>query len=364
MNNGDGTFSEVSQEVGVAINEWVKGAVWADLDNNGWPDLYVSCYGAENLAFKNEGVDQTGVVRFTEVSKPAGLSKPISSFPVACFDYNNDGLQDLIVSGYLSVDPELSSEYLGQAPPQHPPCLYLNKGAWQFEEIAAQAGLARSIFAMGLNYGDLNNDGFIDLYAATGQPEPRSLFPNLMFLNDRGRRYLDVTAKGGFGHLQKGHAVAFGDADNDGDQDIYTNVGGFVEYDFFWNTFFENPGFGNHWVNLKLEGESSNRSAIGARIKLVVLQDGAPTEIHRVVSTGGSFGASSLAQEIGTGKADRIEELTIHWPTSGRTQVFQNVPADRRYLIKESETEPQILPDQPVDWSHAGVNDGVHEHHH
>jgi len=342
VNNGDGTFSEVGAKMGIGINQWVKGAVWSDLDNNGWSDLYVSCHGAENLLFKNEGPNKEGEVRFTEIGKQVGLDQPITSFPVAAFDFNNDGFQDLFVADYAFDELELTSEYLEFRRPQHPPRLYLNKGNWKFEEVSAAAGLDRSVFAMGLNYGDLDNDGFLDVYAATGHPDPRSLFPNLMFLNDQGKAFFDVTTAGGFGHLQKGHAVAFGDADNDGDQDLYANVGGFFENDFFWNIFLENPGFDNHWVNLKLEGASSNRSAVGARIELVVTENGTTREIHRVVSTGGSYGASSLPQEIGVGKATQIDQLTVHWPASGTTQSFGGLQADSCYLIRESSPLPVV----------------------
>lgn len=362
INNQDGTFSEVSAEADIRINEWVKGAVWTDLDNNGWPDLYVSCHGAENLLFRNEGVDEAGRVRFTEIAQQVGVEQPLKSFPVAAFDFDNNGFQDLFVADYEFAELELTSEYLDRVPPQHPPRLYLNHGDWRFTEVSAAVGLDRSVFAMGLNYGDLNNDGFLDLYAATGNPDPRALFPNLCFLNDRGTTFLDVTASGGLGHLQKGHAVAFGDVDLDGDQDLYVNVGGFFENDFFWNAFFENPGSSHHWVALRLVGEQSNRSAIGARIQLVVSDDGTPREIHRVVSSGGSYGASSLVQEIGIGVATQIDSLTIHWPASGTTQTFQNVPADQRYLITESSAAPIVEQLPGGDWQLETMEPRRHEH--
>ncbi len=98
--------------------------------------------------------------------------------------------------------------------------------------------------------------------------------PNLMFRNDGGERFEDVTTAGGFGHLQKGHGVAFADLDNDGDQDVFLEVGGAFPGDVFPSALFENPGHGNHWITLALVGTESNRGAIGARIKVTIEEPG------------------------------------------------------------------------------------------
>ncbi|MGH7455910.1 MAG: CRTAC1 family protein, partial [bacterium] len=161
-----------------------------------------------------------------------------------------------------------------------------------------------------------------------------------MFRNAEGKYFQDVTTSGGFGHLQKGHGVSFGDLDNDGDQDIYTVIGGALPGDAFQNALFENPGHGNHWITLKLEGVQTNRAAIGARIKIAVDMEKGSRDIHSTVTTGGSFGASSLQQEIGLGQATSISEIEITWPTTGKVQVFKNVGMDQMLKIREGDPVP------------------------
>src|SRR5260221_8566643 len=126
------------------------------------------------------------------------------------------------------------------------PRLYHNNHDGTFSDVAKAAGLDHLLHAMGCNYGDLDNDGYLDFYLGTGDPSLGTLIPNRMFRNAQGRFFQDVTTSGGFGHLQKGHGVSFADFDNDGDQDIYTVIGGAYSGDHYRNVFFENPGHGNH----------------------------------------------------------------------------------------------------------------------
>ena len=114
---------------------------------------------------------------------------------------------------------------------------------------------------MGSNFGDINNDGYLDYYLGTGYQDYDALMPNLMFLNDRGARFDDISMAGGFSHIQKGHGVSLADIDNDGDVDVHIVMGGAFPGDGFANALFENPGFDNHWINIKLRGTTSNRSA-------------------------------------------------------------------------------------------------------
>jgi hypothetical protein len=130
--------------------------------------------------------------------------------------------------------------------------------------------------------------------------------------------------------------VAFGDIDNDGDQDVYEVLGGAYEGDGFQNALFENPGHGNRWVTLRLHGTSSNRDAIGARVAVEFVQDGRERKVHRTVSTGGSFGSASLQQEIGLGAASSIKSITIQWPLRRKEpQVISGVPLDAVIEIEE-----------------------------
>jgi hypothetical protein len=207
---------------------------------------------------------------------------------------------------------------------------------------------------MGTNFGDIDNDGFEDIYVGTGATDLWVLMPNVMFRNDRGRAFQDVTTSGGFGHLQKGHGVSFGDVDGDGDQDVYAVIGGWYSGDGFPNVLFENPGHGNHWLTLRLEGVRSNRAAIGARIKVTTRTASGERDIHRVVGTGGSFGSSSLQQEIGLGRALAIRSLEVRWPTSGAVQIFQDVPMDRVLRIREGADRWTVVAAKSFSFSKGG----------
>jgi hypothetical protein len=147
---------------------------------------------------------------------------------------------------------------------------------------------------------------------------------------------VDVTASSGTGELHKGHGVAFADIDNDGDEDLFAEIGGAAPGDAHTFRLFENPGNGNDWLSLHLIGVKTNRAAIGARIKVTVENQGQGTRsIYRTVSSGGSFGASPLQQHIGLGKSARILNLEIWWPTSNTRQNFTNVGKNQFLEIKE-----------------------------
>jgi len=166
-----------------------------------------------------------------------------------------------------------------------------------------------------------------------------TLSPNRAFRNDRGTNFHDVTTSGGFGHLQKGHGVSFADLNNNGTQDIYHSVGGAYESDVYRNVLYENPGHGNHWITLKLEGVQSNRAAIGARIKVVLQTASGERLIHRTVGTGSSFGANPLRQEIGLGNARSITRIEVFWPVTGKTQSISTLSLDRFYRLREGDPE-------------------------
>jgi len=177
------------------------------------------------------------------------------------------------------------------------------------------------------------------VYLGTGFPQYEGLVPNVMYWNRGGKRFADVTTAGGFGHLQKGHAIAFADLDRDGDQDVFAEMGGAFKGDAFGNALFRNPGFGNHALTLVLVGVQSNRSAIGARIRCDLVEDGTTRSVYRHVSSGGSFGASPLRQAIGLGRAEQVDVLVIEWPTSGLVQTFRDVPAGRTFRVTEGVDE-------------------------
>jgi hypothetical protein len=330
QNNGDGTFTDRAAELGFGVLGVVKGAAWGDYDNDRRPDLYISRFGKPNLLLRNEGS------RFSDVTMRAGVAEPINSFPTWFFDYDNDGWLDIFVGGFdeSSVDV-VAAVYLGAKRPGGTPRLYRNKRDGTFEDVTTAARLDRVLLAMGANFGDLDNDGFLDLYVGTGAPDLNTLVPNRMFRNANGRFFQDVTTSGGFGHLQKGHGVSFGDLDNDGDQDVYHVVGGWFTGDTYQNALFENPGHGNRWITLILQGTRSNRLGIGARVKIRVTTPRGPRDIYATVSSGGSFGDSTLQQETGLGDATGIDSIEVMWPVTGERQTFRNIAMNQFVRIRE-----------------------------
>lgn len=351
-NNGDGTFTECALESGLGIQRFVKGVAAGDYDHDGRPDLYVSCRSrGMNLLFHNDGPAEPGSTnrtrwRFTAVTKTVGvLDTNLVSFPTWFFDYNNDGWEDLFVSGYAIDDVgDVAADYLGLPHKAALPRLFRNNGNGSFSNVTEEAHLNKLCLTMGSNFGDLDNDGWLDFYLATGNPEFTTLVPNRMFRNAGGKFFQEVTTAGGFGHLQKGHGVGFADLDHDGDQDVYTVMGGAFTADNYRNALFLNPGTTNRWLKLKLEGVRSNRAAIGARIKVTIKTPAGTRHLYKTVNSGGSFGSSPFRQEFGLADATSIEGVEITWPTSGLQQRLAGFQLDSAYFIREGATNAITTP--------------------
>ncbi len=342
-NDGNGGFEEVAEEAGVQNWRFCKGSAWGDYDNDGDADLYVSNFGEENGLFRNNG-DGT----FSDVAPEMGVTEPFDSFATWFWDYDNDGWLDIFAAGYGEDIEGVAADLMGLENNGPYPRLYRNVGGTGFEDVTQETGLMRVHLAMGANFGDLDNDGFPDFFLGTGAPSYDALAPNVMYRNDSGKGFQDVTFSGGFGHLQKGHGASFGDLDRDGDQELFVQVGGFFPGDGFVNALYKNPGHGNRWLSVKLVGTQSNRAAIGARVKVTVMaSDGNRRSVYSTVSNGSSFGGSTLTQEIGLGKAQKIESLEVHWPASEIRQVFRDVPIDTHLRVIEGEDEYEVI-DLPV----------------
>jgi hypothetical protein len=366
-NNGNGTFTECAIESGVGFIGYVKGVCSADFNHDGRPDLFLSVLGRANVLFRNDGPatnsDGKVVWKFTDVAPQAGVTEPMFSFPCWFFDYDNDGWDDLFVCGYRIKDVgDVCADYLGLPTDAERPRLYHNNHDGTFRDVTAQMGLSHVLLAMGANFGDLDNDGFLDFYLGTGNPDLATVIPNRMFRNDAGLRFQDVTSAGGFGNLQKGHGVSFGDIDNDGNQDIYENMGGAVSGDVYHNVLYLNPGYTNHWITLKLEGVESNRAAVGARIRVIVTSASGEHSYYKTVGTGGSFGASPLRQEIGLGQAQSIARVEVFWPRTGKTQVISGLQMDRFYKLKEGATEATSWDLKRIHLNTTSTE--AHHHHH
>lgn len=343
--NEKGKFRDVTDRYGLNINKFVKGCVWGDINNDGFPELFVSVLGEPNILWLNKAGSKPGERIFEDISQRAGIAEPLVSFPTFFFDFNNDGFQDLFVSGYGTrskankpAAADAANEMLGLPFLSEHPHLYRNNGNNTFSDVSKEYGVDKVSFTMGCNFGDIDNDGWPDYYLATGAPEFSSIVPNKLYRNIEGKKFEDITYATNTGHIQKGHGVAFADIDNDGDQDIYAVMGGAFEGDHFRNVLFENSSVtGNRWIKLKLEGVASNRSAIGARVRIrIKMPGGALQDFYHVVNTGGSFGSKPLLISAGLGKATGIEEIKIWWPNGkNSSQVIKNVAMGTLVKIKE-----------------------------
>jgi len=336
LNKGDGTLEDISRSAGIDRTAFTKGVAAADYDNDGYVDFYVSNQNGANYLYHN---NHNGT--FTNIAKQAGVPGVGRGFAAWFFDYDNDGWPDLFVANFsLSVEETLQT-YLGLPHKGGTLKLYRNLGNGAFRDVTKETGLDKVFMPMGANFGDVDNDGYLDIYLGTGSPSYASLLPNVLLRNKEGKTFVDVTASSGTGELHKGHGVAFADIDNDGDEDIITSIGGAQPGDSHAFRLFENPGNGNDWISLKLVGVKANRAAIGARIKVTVKNGSEGTRsIYRTVGSGGSFGASPLQQHIGLGRAAQILSIEIVWPGSNRMpQTFTNVGKNQFLEIKEFATE-------------------------
>lgn len=343
-NRGNGTFEEVSER---ARLHWTgqpmcKGVAWLDYDNDRYPDLFLNYLSGAAHLYRN---NRDG--SFSEVTQSMGVNGPQCGFSCWAWDYDNDGWLDIFATCYDRSVKDVVKGLLGEPHGRLSNRLFRNVNGQGFENKTKAAGLDMVFATMGSNFADFDNDGYLDMYLATGEPSLGTLVPNRMFKNVGGKRFAEVTASSGTGHLQKGHAVACGDWDRDGDVDLFVEIGGAVNGDKYHNVLFENPGQGNHWLSVRLVGKKTNRAAIGARIKAVTAGP-EPTTIHRHVSSGSSFGANTLQQTLGLAKADRIATLEIRWPTSETTQVFHDIAADQAIEVTEFAEDYRKLDWKPL----------------
>jgi hypothetical protein len=355
MSNQDGTFREVAGKANCQVINYVKGVTSGDYDNDGWKDIFISTLDGERKLLKNTGFKGKEIV-FEDVTVAAGLSNEKGrTFPTWFWDYNNDGWLDIFVCDYTfqkSLAFYAASEKMGiPAGSPEKMLLYRNNQDGTFTNVASEAGLTQNVFAMGSNFGDIDNDGYLDMYLGTGNPDYKSLIPNKMFKSIEGNKFADVTTSARVGHLQKGHGVSFADLDNDGDQDIYIEMGGAYPGDAYQNSLFLNPGQStNNWICLLLEGVKANRAAIGTRIKITFTENGIQRSVYRDVNSGGSFGASPLRREIGIGQATTIDEIQIHWHGGGPVQIFRNVKANQFLKITEGEQNIELVKLKSIAW--------------
>lgn len=325
-NNGDGTFVDLSEKSGfLSVPAYHSlGVVFSDYDDDGDQDLYVANDQDPNFLFQNHG-DGT----FEEVALLSGVSysdmgKEEAGMGTTFGDYDNDGRLDLTVSNFQKETNTL----------------YHNEGDGFFADVTITAGIGEVTYGYlgwGIAFFDFDNDGYKDIFVANGhvldnitEIDRSATYPqkNLLFRNLGNGTFEDVTDGAGAGlALSKvSRAAAFGDYDNDGDIDILVTN---------WNQpadLLRNDGGNqNHWVQIHAIGTESNRSGIGARIKVV---SGDLTQYEEIKSGGSYLAFSDLRVHFGIGKAERVDRVEIHWP-SGQVDRAANLPINQRLVAIE-----------------------------
>ena len=335
-------FTDATAKSGIDNRDRAVAAVFGDVDGDGDPDLFVSNFMAKNRLWLNRG-DGT----FTECAAERGVDEPVASGPAGFFDADGDGDLDLLVTyqhHYRQIR-SVAAYYIDGKVEDDAQRLFLNDGTGHFNDAAERLGMRRVLMATGLNFGDIDADGRQDVYVATGAHDLAALFPNVLLLG--GDRFRDATFAAGVGHLQKGNGVAFADIDDDGDLDLFCQVGGFYQDDAFGDVFFENPGHGRHWLAVDLQGKKDNRFGIGARIRARVQAPGGPRDVFAFVGPGAASGCNPLRAFLGLGDATAVEFVEVRWPIGG-VQKVDGVPLDCGIRIAQDRAACERLERAPL----------------
>lgn len=345
-NNGDGTFTNVTKEAG--INEppqWgTIGIALGDYDKDGDLDLFINgLQGDPNRLYRN-----MGGFRFTEVAKQAGVAQPDHYGYVAFFtDYNNDGWPDLLTTSLAPWEAVIQSmtRFFSVPGPQsiHPDSvrLFRNDRNGRFTDVTWNAKLYYPMGVMGAGVADLDNDGYVDFYFGTGDPQLSRLEPNRFFRNNGDGTFTELTWQMPFarpGH--KGHGVAFIDLDEDGDLEIFTQLGGHFQGDHTESAFYRNlKGNRNNWLQIDLTGVKSNRFAVGAQVTVKA----GPLTVYREVKGSEGFGATNqYRQHFGLGRNARVDSIEVVWPSGTRQQFAAQEANQILEIVEGRETVRRI----------------------
>jgi tetratricopeptide (TPR) repeat protein len=324
-NNGDGTFTEVSEKVGLTTIWPTIGAAWGDYNNDGYPDVFLSNAMGRSQLFRNNG-DGT----FTEVSEQAGIVDLEIGSTTTWFDYNNDGLLDILQFTWSDHDDVVHTMRTGEAPPDGRPLrIYRNNGDGTFTFLNREIGVNGCWGTMSGNAGDFNNDGYLDLLLGNGSPRMDRIEPPVLLEFD-GEKYRNITFAAGLPFTGKGHGGNFADLFGDGRLCALMATGGAYPGELLTTSCFRPKTLPGNYLNLRLKGTKSNRSAIGAR---VCLEAGGRKQI-REVGGGTNFGCLPGEQHFGLGGIQHVSAVEIRWP-SGLKQRFENLPVNKSIRIVE-----------------------------
>jgi enediyne biosynthesis protein E4 len=332
-NNGDGTFSDVSEASGIlnATGTYGLGVLTADFDNDGWPDIYVANDSTASVLYQNK---KNG--KFQDIAVEAGCAlspdgKPQAGMGVSAADYDLDGNLDIVKTNFAGDTPSL----------------YRNQGGANFEDTTFTAGLGAHTQYLGWGCGffDVDNDGWADILICNGHvyPEVEQLKTEagyaqrkLLYHNLHNGHFADVSLQAGPGISEPSpsRGAAFGDFDNDGDIDVVINTVNDYPQLVRCDTKLE-----NNWIKIRTIGTKSNRSGIGARLVCVThppSESKPHQQIDEVRSGGGYFSQNDLRVHFGLGKAEKVDVLEVRWP-SGQVDRLKDIKANQVIFVKEGE---------------------------
>jgi hypothetical protein len=324
-NNGDGTFTEVAESAGLATIWPTIGSAWGDYNDDGYPDLFLSNAVGHSQLFRNNG-DGT----FTDVSEEAGVTGYcIGSIAFWC-DYNNDGLLDLVQFCWSDHEDAIYTMRYGEGPPNgRPHRIYHNNGDGTFTLKDREIGLDGCWGSMSGNAGDFNNDGHLDLLLGNGSPRMDRLEPPILLESD-GTRFRNITFAAGLPFSGKSHGSNLADLFGDGRLSVLIASGGAYPGDLLTTNVYCPKKLPGNYLNVRLDGVKSNRSAIGARL---TLHAGGRKQM-REVGGGSNFGCLPFEQHFGLADLKTADALEIRWP-SGLRQRIENPPVNDTLRITE-----------------------------